>query len=76
MAKFLFQRHDQFHGVERVSPKVLNEFGLRSYLVRIHAQLLDGDVFDSLFDSFLSHVFTPVLIFDVCLCDVAGCVKP
>ena len=56
-AEFLFERHDQFHRIEGIRAEVFNEFGLGRDLARIHPQLLDNDVFDSLFNRLICHVF-------------------
>src|SRR4051794_23167361 len=55
MAKLFFQRHDQFHGIERISTQILDELGVGRDLVGVNAELLDDDVLDSLFYGFLSH---------------------
>jgi len=44
-AEFLFERHDQLDRVERIRAEVFDEFRLRRYLVRLHAELFDNDVF-------------------------------
>src|SRR5207248_11747397 len=53
--KFFFESHHQFHDVERISSEIFDERRLRRDLLRIHAELLDDDVFDFFLDRFVSH---------------------
>src|SRR5918996_4811020 len=42
--KFLFERHDEFHRVQGVSPKIVYERGLRGDFILLDAQLLDDNL--------------------------------
>src|SRR5438477_2178108 len=53
--KFLFERHHQFHDIERIGAQVLDKRRLRRNLLRIYSELLDDDVLDLFLDRFLSH---------------------
>ena len=53
--EFLLKRHDQFHSIQGVGTKVLDEFGIQHDLLGIHAELVDDDIFDFLFDGFFGH---------------------
>jgi hypothetical protein len=67
VAEFLFESHDQLDGIERVSAQVFDELGFRGDLVGIHAELLDNDIFYSLFNSFFSHGFLRFLRYSQCV---------
>ena len=58
------------------APKILDEFGLGRDLVGINAQLLDDDVFYSLFDRFVSSHCVLRLNFWVSLFHEPAGVKP
>src|SRR2546421_10108853 len=53
--KFLFERHYQFHDIERIGAQVFNERCLRRDLLRIHPELFDDDVLDLFLNRFFSH---------------------
>src|SRR5689334_16792227 len=49
--EFLFERHDQLDGVQRVRAQVIHERRVRRDLVFLHPELLDDDLLDAFFDS-------------------------
>src|SRR5437879_2727759 len=53
--KFLFERHHQFHDIERIGAQVLDKRRLRRNLLRIHAELFDDDVLDLFLNRFVGH---------------------
>ena len=55
-AEFFLKRHDELDGVERVGTEVFDELGFWSDLFRVHAELLNDDVFDLILDV-VCHVF-------------------
>src|SRR5215207_7567054 len=52
--ELLLEGHDQLDGVQTVRAEVLHEARLAGQLLALHAQLLDDDVLDLLFD--VAHV--------------------
>src|SRR6185369_12348087 len=57
MAEFFFECHDQFHGIERIGAQIFDELGVGRHLIGVYTQLFDDDVFNSLFNAFISHGF-------------------
>src|SRR5438046_7425792 len=53
--KFLFERHHQFHDIERIGAQVFDKRRLRRNLLRIHAELFDDDVLDLFLNRFVRH---------------------
>src|SRR5437588_12955046 len=53
--KFFFERHHQFHNIERIGAQVLDKRRLRRDLLRIYSELLDDDVLDLFLDRFFGH---------------------
>src|SRR5436189_5694545 len=53
--KFLFERHHQFHDIERIGAQVLDKRRLWRNLLRIHAELFDDDVLDLFLNRFVRH---------------------
>ncbi len=52
-AEFLFQRHDQFHSVERIGTEILNKLGRRNDLFGFYPELFDDNVFYALINRFV-----------------------
>ena len=52
-AEFFFECHDEFDGVEGVGTKVFNEFGICGDLIGVDAELLNDDIFNSIFGAFI-----------------------
>src|SRR5262249_55765113 len=67
MAELLLQSHDQLNGIERIGAKILDELGIRGDLVRGRAQLLDDNIFYSLFDCFFSHGYLRFFVLLQCV---------
>src|SRR6266853_1330827 len=61
-AELLLERHDKFHGVERVGAKVVDERGVRRHFFFVNAELLHDDAFDFVRygHSILLHVHSAV----------------
>src|ERR1041385_8174304 len=76
LAEFLFQGHDQLDCVEGIGTEIFDELRIRSDLVRVHAKLLHDDLFDLLFNRFISSHELLHFCIAVCLCDVPRPVKP
>ncbi len=55
--EFFFERHDQFHGIERVSAEIVNERSVVLDFVRFDPQLLRDDSPDLIFYSSVSIPF-------------------
>ena len=52
--EFLFQRHDQLNGIQRIGAKVIHERGLGGDFLFLDAKLFDNDLFYALFNT--AHV--------------------
>src|ERR1700694_3598834 len=53
--KFFFERHHQFHDIERIGAQVLDKRRLRRDLLGVYSELLDDDVLDLFLDRFFGH---------------------
>ena len=42
-AEFLFERHDQFDGIQAVSTQIVDETGIVRHLCLVYAKVLDND---------------------------------
>src|SRR5690348_13266833 len=49
--EFLFERHHQFHGIQRVRTQIVHERGVRRDILFLDPQLIDHDLLDALFDA-------------------------
>ena len=60
--EFLFERHDQFHRVERVGPQVVHERRVRRHFFLVHSELLNDDALNLVRDghSALLHVHSAI----------------
>src|SRR6185312_13369652 len=63
--EFLFERHHQFHGVERIRAQIVNERGIRRDVLFLDTQLIDHDLLDALFDAAHETVPPGTLAFEV-----------
>src|SRR5574337_25450 len=52
--ELFFERHHQFHRVQRIRAQIIHERSVRRDFIFLHAQLLDDDFLDALFDG--AHV--------------------
>src|SRR6266516_7748470 len=60
--KLFFKGHHELDDIERVCTQSLNERLLRCDLFRVHAELLDDDILDLLFDRFVRHKICSVCV--------------
>jgi hypothetical protein len=56
-AKFFLERHDQFHRIEAIRPKIIDETSGVSYLNGFDAQMLDDNSFNLFGD--ITHIGFP-----------------
>ena len=59
--ELLFERHDQLDRVEGVSAEIVQKRGGRRNLLFVDVELIDDDLFDALFDSFLVGHFAKIV---------------
>ncbi len=60
--ELLLEGHDEFDEIERISAEILDERRLWRDLLGVHAELLDDDVLDLLFNRFVAHKSPKLLV--------------